>query len=213
MSTILEKLFVKRRQERSEQAASWEQFVAQVADEKIGVDEADIALKKFGKSEVELAKAIELRKKLVQARAEVASETDLQSEIELLGNEIKKANDLASAEIEAIRRKCVEQTNVMLARSNALQAKLSGIGNARVFLMENCRLPEDVSEKLAELHRETAALLRQREHVGELKTNHNATGSLTKERRARFDSELSDIEVQLKAISEQAAELEWSHLL
>lgn len=213
MSTVLERLFSKRREDRAKKSTNWQQFVAQCEAETIDVDEADRLLAQFGKSEQELAEAIEVRKRLAKARAVVATETDLQSEIELLGNEISKANAQMTAEIEAIRRKCSENTNAMRARSNKLQADLSRIGDAKVFLMQNSTLPEDVSEKLAAFHREQAALLQQRETVSELKATYNATGGMTKARREKFDSELAGIETQLKKMSQQASDLEWSAML
>jgi chromosome segregation ATPase len=213
MSTVLERLFSKRREERAAKSTNWEQFVAQCEAETIDVDEADRLLIQFGKSEQELAEAIELRKRLVKARAQVASETDLQSEIELLENEIRKANEQAEAEIKAIRRKCSEQTNAMRARSNKLQADLSRIGDARVFLMENSTLPEDVSEKLAAFYREQAALIQQREYVQEQKAAHSSTATLTKPRYLQFEKDLAGIESRLKQLSLQASELEWSALL
>ncbi len=213
MSTVLERLFSKRREERATKSTSWQQFVAQCEAETIGVDEADRLLIQFGKSEQELAEAIELRKRLVKARAVVASETDLQSEIELLGSEISKANAQMTAAIEAIRRKCEEQTTLMRARSNKLQADLSRIGDARVLLMQNSTLPEDVSEKLAVFYREQAALTQQREYVQEQKAAHSSTATLTKEKYTQFEKELAGIESRLKEISEQASELEWSALL
>jgi hypothetical protein len=213
MSTILEKLFSKRREERAMKSTSWQQFVAQCEAETIGVDEADRLLIQFGKTEQELAAAIELRKRLVKARAVVVSETDLQSEIELLEHEISKANAQMTADIEAIRRKCSEQTTAMRARSNKLQADLSRIGDAKVFLMQNSTLPEDVSEKLAELYRERDALLQQREYVQERKTGHRVAATLTKPRYVQFEKELAEIESRLKQLSQQASELEWSALL
>jgi hypothetical protein len=213
MSTVLERLFSKRREERAAKSTNWQQFVAQCEAETIDVDEADRLLIQFGKSEQELAAAIELRKRLVKARVQVAAETDLQSEIELLGNELSKANAQMTADIEAIRRKHNEQTTLMRARSNKLQTDLFKIGDARVFLMENSTLPEDVSEKLAELYREQAALLQQREYLQEQKAARNATGTMTKMRYVQFEKELAEIESRVKHLSQQASELEWSALL
>lgn len=213
MSTVLERLFSKRREERATKSTSWQQFVAQCEAETIDVDEADRLLIQFGKSEQELAEAIELRKRLVKARAQVAAETDLQSEMELLGNEIRKANEQAEAAIKAIRLKLNEQTTLMRARSNKLQVDLSRIGDAKVFLMQNSTLPEDVSEKLAVFYREQAALLQQRELVQEQKAAHSSTSTLTKAKYTQFENELAGIESRLKQLSQQASELEWSALL
>lgn len=213
MSTILEKLFSKRREERAAKSLNWQQFVAQCEAETIDVDEADRLLIQFGKSERELAEAIELRKRLVEARAILASETDLQSEIYLLGNEISRTNAEAAAEIEAIRRKCDEQVTLMRARSNKLQGELTKTGDAKVFLLTNSIMSEDVTEKLNAFHREQARLLQLRDYVQDQKGAHNAQGTLTKTRYAQFEKELADIDAQLLRVAKQASELEWSALL
>lgn len=213
MSTVLERLFSKRREERATKSTSWQQFVAQCADETIDVDEADRLLIQFGKSEQELAQAIELRKKLIEARLKIASETDIQSEIELLNDQIKKANEQAMAEIKEIQRKCAEHTNAMRSRSNELVSKLSRVGDAKVFLLQNSTLPDDVSDKLAVINREQSALLQQREDIVTKKATHNSLGILKQFRREQFDGELEQIESRLKQLSQQASDLEWSNLL
>lgn len=211
MTTVLERLFAKRREERATKSTSWQQFVAQCEAETIGVDEADAMLTNFGKTESDLAKAIEVHRKAVAAKEILAEEPGLKAEQSANFNERSRLIAGMNEQIETIKQNFGNEVSALHARSNEIGILLNRVGDARAFLMQ---LPkrEDVAEKLNAIRVQQKAILADQTRIMENKAAGNTSGMQKKDRRLQLDLEHAANEAQLKQLAVEYAELEWNAL-
>ena len=211
MSSILEKLFSKRRSDRASFAISWLLFVKQCADESIAVDEADAMLTNFGKTESDLAKAIEVHRKAVAAKAIVAEEPGLKAEVSANYNERARLVAEMNEQIETIQRNFGNEVSALYARSNEIGILLNRVGDARAFLLQLPK-PEDVAEKLNAIRAQQKVIMADQTRIMEDKVAGNSSGMLKKDQRLQLDLRHAANDAQLKRLAAESGELEWNAL-
>ena len=209
--SIVTKLFQKRRQDRVEKATSWQQFVKQCADESIEVETADAMLTSFGKTESDLAKAIEVHRKAVAAKAILAEEPGLKAEQSANFNERSRLIAEMNEQIETIQRNFGGEISSLKARSNEIVTLLNRVGDAQSFLIQLPK-PEDVAEQLNAIRVQQKAIMADQTRIMEDKAAGNSSGLQKKDRRLQLDLQHAANEAQLKRLAAEYAELEWNAL-
>ena len=103
MSTILEKLFSKRRESIQRSAIDWQELVQRVANETLtDVDEIDAILKKLNRTPEDLQKAVRLR----QDREQWQSQVDELPELQAASSAIESAHKKLVVDADAERQRC-----------------------------------------------------------------------------------------------------------
>ncbi len=166
MSTILEKLFSKRRESVQRSAMDWQELVQRVANETLtDVDEIDAILQKLDRTPEDLQKAVRLR----QDREQWQSQVDELPELQAAGCAIEAAQKklvlAADAEVVAIRtRQRIEAAE--LSRQLGIVTRKLDAANSAGADLHRTKPPEVKAAELA--HTMTIrALMNERDAISE----------------------------------------------
>jgi len=209
---LLEALKTKRRATNQGAADSWASLVKQVAtDAKLTVDAVDKKLTEFGKTDDDLASAVELFLKVQAALLIVRGEEDHAAE--LIANDAEAVRigidaDLAIARIRAESRRALDQ---LLTKSALLIGKANAIADARSFLLSQPKSAADVAEirilerRVADA-RENLARITSAFHSG------NANRVLSLVERNRLKKQMASLDAEITGLNTDITTVEWRTL-
>ena len=166
MSSILEKLFSKRRESIQRSAIDWQELVQRVANETLtDVDEIDAILQKLNRTPEDLQKAVRLRQDREQWQSQVDELPELQAASSAIESAHKKLVVDADAEVVAIRtRQRIEAAE--LSRQLGIVARKIDAANSAGADLHRTK-PTEV--KAAEMQHALAirALMNERDAISE----------------------------------------------
>lgn len=208
MTSVLERLFTKRKTDRKKAANTWEQLVFDVAmDSKISIAQVDERLDAAGKSELELKEAVETFHKVQEAKATYRQGQEAQAK--MIANEAERQR--RREEMEGKLKKLKEEGHAahqkFQAANHVLQTEVAAGDNAHRFLLDQPR-PEAVQEQLDALAAEKDVFRGQCRKAKEDLISGNVTSTLTTELRADYIRDAEAAEAEIKKISNQEEQLE-----
>ena len=210
--SVLQKLFAKRRDTEKKVAIDWQSLVAGVADgTMVDENEVDAVLTKLGRTPEQLASAIDVHRRVVEARELIDSETDSQSELGFLNEETERLKHELDAAIIALRKKYNSETANIQQRTGQLSQQLARIADARVFLMRQPK-SADVAKRMVELKIQSDAELQKIADENSTLEAYRVRGILTPERYKPAMASIAAAESRLKAIQAEASGVEWGTL-
>jgi hypothetical protein len=166
MSTILEKLFSKRRESIQRSALDWQELVQRVANETLtDVDEIDAILQKLNRTPEDLQKAVRLRHDREQWQSQVDELPELQAACCAIEAAQKKLVVAADAEVVAIRTRQRIETAELSRQLGIVARKIDAANEATVDLHKT-NPPEVKAAELAHAAR-VLALMNERDSISE----------------------------------------------
>jgi hypothetical protein len=171
-------------------------------------NEVDAILQKLNRTPEEMASAIDVHRKAVEARSLINTEIDTQTEIGFLSAEAGRLMSELDASIIALRQKYNADVAGIQQRTGLLNQQLARIADARVFLMHQPK-SIDVATRLAELKGQSDAELQKIEDENSTLEAYRTKGVLTPERYAPAMAQIAAAETRLKEISAESAGVEW----
>ena len=211
--SILESLRVKRRATTQATADSWARLVEQVAnDVKMNVDSLDKKLTEFGKTDDDLATAVELFLKVQAAKTIVRGEVDHADELRQNDAETLRIAADADADIARIRAESRRALDQLLTKSALLIGQENKIADARSFLLSQPKSPADVAEirileqRVADA-RENLARITSAFHSG------NANRLLSLVERNRLKKQMASLDAEISSLNSDIGISEWKALL
>ena len=210
---LLEALKTKRRATNQGAADSWASLVKQVAtDAKLTVDAVDKKLTEFGKTDDDLATAVELFLKVQAAKTIVRGEVDHADELRQNDAETLRIAADADADIARIRAESRRALDQLLTKSALLIGQENKIADARSFLLSQPKSPADVAEilileqRVADA-RENLARITSAFHSG------NANRLLSLVERNRLKKQMASLDAEITALNSDIGISEWKAIL
>jgi hypothetical protein len=205
MSTILEKLFSKRRESVQRSAMDWQELVQRVANETLtDVDEIDAILQKLNRTPEDLQKAVRLRQDREQWQSQVDELPELQAASSAIESAHKKLIVDADAEVVAIRTRQRIEAGELSRQLAIIVRKIDAANEASV----NLHKTKSPDVKAAELQHTLAirALMNERDAISEdMAVTREFTHGSHRGRGVRYSANerrVAEIDKEIKSLQE-----------
>ena len=210
---LLEALKTKRRATNQGAADSWASLVKQVAtDVKMNVDAVDKKLTEFGKTDDDLASAVELFLKVQAAKTIVRGEVDHADELRQNYAETLRIAADADADIARIRAESRRALDQLLTKSALLIGQENKIADARSFLLSQPKSPADVAE-IRILEQRVADARQDLQRITATFHSGNANRLLSLVERNRLKKQMASLDAEISSLNSDIGISEWKALL
>ena len=210
--SILESLRVKRRATTQATADSWATLVRQVASNaKLCVAAVDTQLTAFGKTDDDLATAVELFLKVQAAKTIVRGEVDHADELRQNDAETLRIAADADADIARIRAESRRALDQLLTKSALLIGQENKIADARSFLLSQPKSPADVAE-IRILEQRVADARQDLQRITATFHSGNANRLLSLVERNRLKKQMASLDAEITQLNFDITSVEWRTL-